>query len=445
MNFIESTQKTFNSIADTVFAKLQSGEEANLNLNAEDSVFIRINNNKVRQNTHVEQRTISMQFQKNTRTSKITFDITGESASDTARALEILEMARTECGLLPEDPKQVPMRNNGTSSNYIKGSLLTHEEMFEKLISPAAGSDLAGLYCAGPRVSANRNSAGQNHFFATDSFFIDYSLYMGEKAVKGIYAGTTWNQDEYAANLAQNKNQLKLMDRPKKVLPPGPYKVYLAPGAVAEMASMFSWGAMSYSAYKQGSSPLQKLADNEKSLSPLFSMRENFSTGLTPPFNSLGEVSAEKVDLINQGQLKTFLISSGTAKEYGVDGNLAGPSEGPRALEIMPGTLAKENILKELGTGVYLSNLHYLNWSDRPTARITGMTRYACFWVENGEIVAPIADMRWDESLYEALGENLLAVTNFQDIDPTIDTYNSRAWGGKKLPGLLIKDFKFTL
>ena len=31
-------------------------------------------------------------------------------------------------------------------------------------------------------------------------------------------------------------------------------------------------------------------------------------------------------------------------------------------------------------------NLHYLNWSDNIGGRITGMTRYACFWVENGEI-----------------------------------------------------------
>jgi predicted Zn-dependent protease len=445
MNFTETTQKTFNAVADEMFANLQAGEEANLNLNAEDSVFVRINNNKVRQNTHVEQRTLSLQLQKNQRTANITFDITGDATLDKSRALELLKLARTECELLPVDPKQVPMTNNGTSHNYIKGRLLSHEEIFDKLTAPAAGSDLAGIYCAGPRISANRNSAGQNHFFATDAFFIDYSLYMGEKAVKGTYAGTQWNQDEYAANLAQNKNQLKLMDRPKKVLSPGAYKVYLAPGAVAEMASMFSWYAMSYGAYKQGSNPMQKLADKEKSLSPLFSMRENFSTGLTPPFNSLGEVSAEKLNLIDHGTLSTFLISSGTAKEYGVESNLASPSEGPRALEILPGTLAKENILKELGTGIYLSNLHYLNWSDRPSARITGMTRYACFWVENGEIVAPISDMRWDESLYECLGENLLAVTNFQEIDPSVETYGRRAWGGKKLPGLLIKDFKFTL
>ncbi|MNL47820.1 hypothetical protein D3C87_1706290 [compost metagenome] len=73
------------------------------------------------------------------------------------------------------------------------------------------------------------------------------------------------------------------------------------------------------------------------------------------------------------------------------------------------------------------------------------MTRYACFWVENGEITAPIADLRFDESLFECFGENLVAVTEFQEVDPAVGTYDSRSFGGKKVPGMLIKDFKFTL
>src|SRR5207253_10288838 len=96
-------------------------------------------------------------------------------------------------------------------------------------------------------------------------------------------------------------------------------------------------------------------------------------------------------------------------------------------------------------TGLYLSTLQYMNNSNRPTAHITGMIRYACFCVENDEIVAPIADLRFDESLFECFGENLLAVTDFQEVDPAVGTYDSRAFGGKKIPGMLIKDFKFTL
>lgn len=445
MSFTENMKKAFDEVADYLLGNLQAGEEANINLHAEETTFVRFNNNQVRQSTHVEQRSLTLLLQKDGKTANVQFSLTGQVAEDKTQADYWLKIARQECDLLPADPHQVPMQNNGSSDSTIKGKLLSESELFNAIIPPATGSDLAGLYCAGPLISANKNSKGQSHWFANESFFVDYSLYHGEKAVKGVYAGTEWNQEAFVANLNQSKNQLSLMDRPKKTLPPGMYRAYLAPGAVAELATMFYWGSLSFNGFKQGNSAFMKLAQKEKSLSPHLSLRENFHVGLTHQFNSLGELAPETLELVSEGVLKNFLTSSRSAKEYSVQGNAAGPGESPRALEILPGSLKKEDILKELGTGLYLSNLHYLNWSDRMNARITGMTRYACFWVENGEIVAPIADLRFDESLYDCLGQNLLAITDFQEVDPEISTYESRSFGGKKIPGMLIKDFKFTL
>ena len=174
-------------------------------------------------------------------------------------------------------------------------------------------------------------------------------------------------------------------------------------------------------------------------------MDENFALGLTPRFNSLGEVSPEKLALISQGELQNLLVSSRTAKEYALQANGAADGEGPRALDVQCGTLLEKDVLKELGTGLYLSNLHYLNWSDPVSARVTGMTRYACFWVEGGEIAGPIKDLRWDESLYQALGPKLVALTSHSEIDPATDTYFQRALGGSRTPGALIDGFTFTL
>jgi predicted Zn-dependent protease len=73
------------------------------------------------------------------------------------------------------------------------------------------------------------------------------------------------------------------------------------------------------------------------------------------------------------------------------------------------------------------------------------MTRYACFWVEGGEIVAPIANLRFDESLYRCWGDNLMALTSTLEFIPDVDTYGSRQLGGSWAPGLLIEDFTYTL
>ena len=94
------------------------------------------------------------------------------------------------------------------------------------------------------------------------------------------------------------------------------------------------------------------------------------------------------------------MVSTRSEKEYNTPTNYASNDEGLRAPKMSSGNLNKNDILKEIDTGVYLSNLHYLNWSDRIGGRITGMTRYACFWVENGEIIAPIDNMRFDDTIY---------------------------------------------
>lgn len=445
MSFIEQNQKHFNTLCDFLFSNLNSDEVLNINLHAEDSIFVRFNANKIRQNTQIEQRDLSLTLQKNNRTAHIQFSITGDLEVDKKRGLEWLSWSRQECTLLPVDPYLVAFKNNGTSSETHKGHLLSPQDIMNAISVPAQGADLAGLYCAGPLISANRNSLGQNHWFANENFFMDYSLYMGDKAVKSVYAGRSWQQSQFEHNLQHSRSQLELMSRPKKTLSPGSYRVYLAPGATAELANMFSWGAFSYQAYKQGNSPLTKLANKEKIFSSLLNIRQNFELGLTHRFNSLGELAPVKMDLIEKGELKNFMVSTRSAKEYGVESNFADQWESPRCLEIANGSLSQESILKTLGTGLYLSNLHYLNWSDIPTARVTGMTRYACFWVEEGQIVAPISDMRFDESLYDCLGENLEAITDFSEVDPELSTYESRSFGGKRLPGLLINNFKFTL
>jgi predicted Zn-dependent protease len=82
------------------------------------------------------------------------------------------------------------------------------------------------------------------------------------------------------------------------------------------------------------------------------------------------------------------------------------------------GSLAQADILKQLGTGLYISNLWYLNYSDLPAARLTGMTRFATFWVEDGEIKAPVSTMRFDDSVYQLLGSQLEALTAERELLP---------------------------
>ena len=72
-----------------------------------------------------------------------------------------------------------------------------------------------------------------------------------------------------------------------------------------------------------------------------------------------------------------------------------------------------------------VSNLWYLNHSDRNAARVTGMTR-ATFWVENGEVVAPLSVMRFDESSTSCSGQ-AEAITREVSMIPSTSTYGCRS------------------
>jgi predicted Zn-dependent protease len=435
----------FDAVAAHLLSGINAGEELTVNITAEETMFVRFNANRVRQNTDVEQINLSLRLQVNQRTVEKSRTLSGNLESDQAAMSRLLADCRDEALSLPIDPHQVPIENNGNSSEEFSGALLASEDVVPAVVAAADGCDLAGFYAGGVSIRGNQNSKGQSHWFATVTFFLDYSIYNGSKAAKGCYAGATWNAVEWAANLGRTKTLLARQSLPQQDVKPGTYRTYLAPRAFSDLLGMLNWNALSASAWKQGRSPFKKLAEHEATLSPLLNIEENFSMGLTPRFNSLGEVSETRVPLIAGGALKNLLVSSRTAKEYGLTANGACAEESPRAVDVGAGTLDEKDVLAALGTGLYLSNLHYLNWSDPVSARVTGMTRYACFWVENGEIKGPIKDLRWDESLYGALGEKLLALTSHTEIDPAVDTYFQRSLGGSRTPGALIDAFTFTL
>ena len=442
---LDRWELAFEALGDRLFNQLQDGEYLSLEFGGEQSQFMRFNNAKVRQTGLVTDGRVKLTLIQGPKTASAVFPFTGEITRDHHIGQQQLNVLRDELPHLPDDPYIILPEHLGSSRHAYHGQLLAPDAVVEAIMPMVQGLDFTGIYAAGPIVRANRNSAGQRHWFSTETFFLDYSIIAPcEKAVKATLAGSEWDADNFAKQIAQAKQQIEILERPVKSIEPGQYRTYLGPDAVAELLSMFSWGAMSEAAMQQGGSALMKLREGQ-TLSPLFSLRENFSRGTVPRFNNFGEVAAEQLPLITMGQLEQTLVNSRTAKEYEIQGNSANLSESLRAPDMATGTLDPADAVTALETGLYLSNLHYLNWSDRTGGRITGMTRFACFWVEQGEIVAPIQDLRFDDSLYDFLGENLEAVTHQQSFIPNVDTYEVRGLGGSFMPGMLLRNFTFTL
>ena len=439
-------ETAFNLLVEALMAQVKPGEILTLTLVGERSQFMRFNHARVRQTGLVTDGALRLTLIQDQRTSYRTLPFTGEKGDDWPQLQAALAALRQELTQLPVDPYLVLPSDGATSREAYSGCLLAPEVVAATLLPGVEGLDFTGFYAGGLSVRAYADSVGVRHWFETETFNLDYSLFTsGGQAVKGFFAGSHWDDQAYGENLQKSKDLLAKLAQSSKSVPRGQYRTYLAPAAVADLVSMFSWGGVSEAAIQRGGSALGPLQRQEKALSPQFHLKENFGYGATPRFNSLGEVASVELPLIVAGKLENTLISSRSAKEYGKISNYAERGESLRAPEVSPGVLPTGKILETLDTGLYVSNLHYLNWSDRPNGRITGMTRYACFWVEQGEIVAPIENLRFDESLYRFWGETLISLTDSQIFIPKVGTYGHRALGGIRAPGLIAEEFTYTL
>ncbi|MEM8613882.1 MAG: metallopeptidase TldD-related protein [Cyanobacteria bacterium P01_H01_bin.105] len=448
----EATTKeyVFSQLADALDTAVGTSASAathyTLTISGEESQFTRFNQARVRQTGQVSDGNLTLTLMQIDRTASASVPFVGEFETDWSLLQSALNQLQAMVPQLPVDPFVVLPTGSATSRTVHRGEILGVDAIASTLLTPVQSLDFTGIYAGGLIFRGYADSAGQRHWFESTSYSLDFSLFDAQnRAVKGTVAGSEWQEAQFINKINQAKHQLTLMSRPAKTIERGPYRTYLAPAAVAELLHMFSWGGVGEADLQQGNSAFCKLRQGKRQLSPKFTLQENFQQANMPRFNTYGEVAPLQLPIIQQGLLVNSLVSSRSAKEYHTPSNYASRSEQLRAPEILPGTLAADHILSRLDRGLYLSNLHYLNWSDHPNGRVTGMTRYACFWVERGEIVAPIENLRFDESLYHCFGDGLLELTDFQETISNIDTYDQRGLGDSHVPGILTDNFTYTL
>jgi predicted Zn-dependent protease len=208
---------------------------------------------------------------------------------------------------------------------------------------------------------------------------------------------------------------------------------------------MLGWGGFSARAHASGQSPLARLASGEAAFDPRVNLLEDLRGAGVPQFQSDGFLRPARLQLVREGAYAGTLVSPRSAREFGLPGNGACDAESPEALSLSAGDLDEQHALRRLGTGIAVSNLWYLNFSDRHACRITGLTRFATTWVQDGEIAGPVDVMRFDDSLYRVLGEELEALTNRAHRFPNTDTYDGRTFGAATAPGALLRGLSLTL
>jgi predicted Zn-dependent protease len=441
----------FLDLVDQACRRLQGGETLLANFSGETTDFVRFNRARVRQAGSVTQAALKLSLIARDRRLHTTLTLAFDAACDGAAVASAIDTMRSELPSLPPDPLLLYATQVQSSERERRGRLPEAQEAVDAVIGAARDADLVGVFASGPIFRGFANSLGQRNWHRVDSFQLDWSVYAGggrdtrDRAVKSTFASDVWDAQEVARRIRSSAEQVPLLGAAARSLEPGRYRAFLAPSAMEELISMLNWEGVSARSQRTRQSPLQKLVDATAALSPVVSLRENTAQGLAPSFDDSGFARPPQVALIDAGRHAGALISARTAKEYDVMPNGANEEEAMQSAELDGGALPASEALAALDRGILVANLWYLNYSDRSSGRITGMTRFATFWVEGGRISAPLAVMRFDDSVYRLLGTELEALTREREWIQSRSTYGQRSVESSRLPGALLSNLTLTL
>lgn len=404
----------------------------------EETQYARLTQSRVNQSGGIFQQQIT--FYLSNGLSLVSMSIEGELPSLSQVAV-IVQSLREDLNYVPRDPW---LNLNETPEQKATGDAQV-PQYFEALVNSlcvsAGNEDLVGLVLSGPQIMAVCSSLGHRLIHRAGGVSIDLSFFdTDHNAVKRIRRNP--GLADIPSLLTGMSQELKVLQRPSVSPKPGMYRAWLSAEALGELLGTISWEGFSVDSVQSGSSPLNKLYRGDKQLSSQIFLYENRAMGAVPLFTDEGFLLPAEVPLIQGGKAIDPLSGPRSAKEFGVPINSDDGS--PSALYLQGGDLPDTEVLQKIGKGLYIGRLWYTNISDPGSCRLTAMTRYDCFWVEDGVLVGPLSPVRMDSSLYDLLGANLEALGKNVHQIPETQSYGRRSWGASCVPGVLTA-LKITL
>ncbi|MBV9271423.1 MAG: TldD/PmbA family protein, partial [Candidatus Eremiobacteraeota bacterium] len=195
--------------------------------------------------------------------------------------------------------------------------------------------------------------------------------------------------------------------KPKNV-DPGHWTVILEPAAFGELF-MYLADHFSARAFDEGSSFLSG-ALGSTVLGENVTIRDDYAHPLDPsmPFDYEGQPT-QRLALIENGVARNIVTDSYYAKKLNRENTghaLPAPNAyGPQALSLVvdPGTKSVDELIAQTQRGLLISRFWYIRTVDQKQAIVTGMTRDGTFMIENGKITGGVRNMRFNQSIIEAL------------------------------------------
>lgn len=236
---------------------------------------------------------------------------------------------------------------------------------------------------------------------------------------------------------------------PRRPLPAGRYTVVLEEEAVAEILLFLAWGALNGLNWLEGRS-LYSGHLGQKLYPDWITLADDPTDprGANVSFDFEG-VPKRPVTFIRAGVVEEVGWDTATATRAARTNtahalpapNTYGPM--PLNLVLSPGNRSRHDLIAGVERGILISRFHYVNDIDEARTLLTGMTRDGTFLIEHGEVVAPVGDLRWVESIDSVLRRTVEVGDSLKLISQG-PGYGLRFLTGSLVPPILVEGFEIT-
>jgi predicted Zn-dependent protease len=223
----------------------------------------------------------------------------------------------------------------------------------------------------------------------------------------------------------------------------GEYAVVLEPPAVSSLllfASYRGFGAREVE--EQASFLCGRIG--EAIFPERLSIRDDVRNATLPglPFDGEG-TPKEAVVLVDRGVPRDPVTDRAHARRMGLPctghARQQPSAAGPAAtnLVVAPGDAGPDQLVAGIERGLLVSQFHYTNLIEPRELLLTGMTRNGTFLVEDGEVVGPVRNLRFTDSLVRAL-------SRVAAVGSEAEAAGALFEGEVVTPALRIDGFRFT-
>jgi predicted Zn-dependent protease len=293
-------------------------------------------------------------------------------------------------------------------------------------------------------IDASANSEGLfTYFHYADASFI-LTCRTPDQTGSG-WAGTTGVKDmknidaEALTNVAADK---ALRSRKPRALEPGNYTVILEPRPAARYLSLIL-GSLNARNAEEGRSFMRGKNRGESKLGEKvfgdnFTLRSEIGNPVLrqSPIGQDG-LPARSITWVEKGVVKNLFYDRFWAQRQKKEPTGTTPG---MSLVMEGGTATVDEMIKATKRGLLVSFFWYIRAVDNMTLLNTGMTRDGLFLIENGKIVGPVQNFRWNES-------PAVSFNNITMLGKPVPMHTGEAYdnpGTALVPPMMLEDFTMT-